>query len=492
MEQNKAVTKDEALRKLWRLGNLSWKLDTTQKELYNLFYNSNHRIMTWLLSRRQGKTFTLCILAIEQCIRRPNSIVKFVSPTKMQVNQNVRPIMRKILEDCPEDLRPELREKDYIWYFPNGSEIQLAGSESGHAERLRGGDSDLWFVDEAGSCSQLRDVVRSILLPTTLITNGKGVLASTPPKDSDHDFLAYIEEAELKGSLVIKTIDDNPRITQEQKDALIEELGGEHTEEAQRELYCKIIRDTTRTVIPEFDEKLEKEIVKEWPRPPYYDAYESMDTGGKDFTVVLHAYYDFRAAKIIVEDETVINFQEKDVTIEKLVRDINKKEWELWKSPLTGEYKPPFLRVSDVDYILLNEITNQSKKVLPAGEVIHFQLAKKDDADAALNNLRILIKNRKIIINPKCKTLISHLKNGKWDKNKTRFAHGTDGSHYDAIEALKYLARHIQFTKNPYPANYNINMQDLFVSNPNSYNERTGNQFDVYRKLFNFRSKRKY
>src|ERR1019366_5439171 len=317
-------TKEEKLQareQLWRNGMLAFKLDKSQKELYDLFYNSKHKIMTWLLARRSGKTYALAVLAIEQCIRKPNSIVKFVSPTKVQVNNNVRPIFRQLLEDCPEDIKPEFRQKEYIFFFKNGSEIQLAGSDSGHAEKLRGGDTDIWFVDEAGSCDDLKNVVRSILLPTTLITNGKGVLASTPPKESDHEFLYYIEEAEARGSLIKKTIDDNPRITIEQKDELIKELGGVNTDEARRELYCELIKDSNTSVIPEFDSALESEIVKEWPKPPFFDAYEGMDTGGKDLTVVLYAYYDFRAGKVIIENETVINFQQKDMNIEVLTKD---------------------------------------------------------------------------------------------------------------------------------------------------------------------------
>jgi hypothetical protein len=77
----------------------------------------------------------------------------------------------------------------------------------------------------------------------------------------------------MKGSLIIKTIDDNPRITQEQREELINELGWIDSDEAQRELFCKIIKDASTSVIPEFDAALEKEIVKEWPKPPFFDAF---------------------------------------------------------------------------------------------------------------------------------------------------------------------------------------------------------------------------
>lgn len=496
MDQNNKVQEEinSSRNELWRRGLLSFKLDSTQKELYKLFYESNHKIMTWLLARRTGKTYALVILALEQCIRKPNSIVKFVSPTKTQITQIVRPIFRQILEDCPIDIKPDFNSKEYIWYFPNGSEIQLAGTDSGHAEKLRGGDSHIWIIDEAGSCSDLYNVVKSVLLPTTLITNGKGILASTPPKESEHEFLKYIEDAELKGSLIKKTIDDNPRITKKQKDDLIEEVGGINSEECRRELYCEIIKDSNSAVLPEFDTALEKEIVKNWPKPPFYDAYEAMDTGGKDLTVVLYGYYDFRADRIIVEDETVINFQDKNTTIELLAKEINKKEIELWKNPISFEYKAPYMRFSDIDYILIQEIYAQSRKLFPKEQIISFQITKKDELDAAVNNLRILLANKKIIIHPKCTTLIRHLKNIKWDKQKNKFARSMDNGHYDAVAALIYLVRNVQFTKNPYPQHYALNMQTLpmYLRDPSSFDKPVNQTVEVFKKIFNVNRKRKF
>lgn len=495
IENNTDDKKIAARKEAWRRGLLSFKLDASQKELYDLFYNSNHKIMTWLLARRSGKTYALAILALEQCIKQPNSIVKFVSPTKTQITQIVRPIFRQILEDCPEDIKPEFRHKDYIYYFPNGSEIQLAGTDSGHAEKLRGGDSHIWFIDEAGSCDDLNNVIKSILLPTTLITKGKGVLASTPPKDSEHEFLKYIEEAQLKGSFVKKTIDDNPRITKEQKDELIEEVGGINSEECRRELFCEIIKDSTSSVIPEFDFELEKEIVKkDWPKPPFFDAYEAMDTGGKDLTVVLYGYYDFRADKIIIEDETVANFQDKNITIEHLVKEINKKEILLWKNPISLEYKAPYMRYSDIDYILIKEVYEQSRKLFPREQFIQFQVTKKDELDAAINNLRVLLQNKKIIIDPKCTTLIRHLKNIKWDKQKKKFARSADNGHYDAVAALIYFVRNVQFSKNPYPQHYQLSMQTLpiYLQDPSSFGNPINSQVEVFKKIFNSRPKRKF
>jgi len=481
-----------AYRELWRRAELSFKLDSTQKELYNEFYSSKHKISTWLLSRRNGKTYLLCVLALEQCIRKSNSIVKFVSPTKLQVSQNVRPIMRQILEDCPDEIKPEFKTKDYIYYFPNGSELHMAGSDGGHAERLRGSDSHLFFIDEAGTCSDLDNLLKSILLPTTLITKGRGVLASTPPKESEHDFLQYIEDAQAKGSLIKKTIEDNPRITAEQRAELIEELGGINSEDTRRELYCEIIKNARTSVLPEFDMALENKIVKDWPKPPYFDAIEAMDTGGKDFTVVLYGYFDYRAQKIVIEDETVIDFQEPGNTTKKLVEEIHKKELELWTNPITLEYRKPAKRVSDIDYIFLNEIRNQSAMIHKPGEVVGFDITKKDNRDAQISNARIMLNSEKIIIHPRCKTLIRHLNNVKWNKAKSEFARSVDNGHYDAVMALVYLIRNIDFHKNPYPAGYDLNFNSLFIRDRESLLKKENNNIDVFKRLFNIKPPRRY
>lgn len=480
---NQKLTKKQIIDELWRKGVLSFKLDKAQKELYDLFYSSDFKVHTWLLARRSGKTYTLCVLALEQCLKKPNSIVKFVSPTKLQVNNNVRPLFRKLLEDCPDDVKPEFKEKDYIYYFSNGSEIQLAGTESGHAEKLRGGDSDLWFVDEAGSCSDLDNIVRSVLLPTTLITKGKGILASTPPKESEHDFLKFIEEADLRGTLTKKTVFDNPRITKEQLQELIDELGGITTEASRRELLCEIIKDSSTSVIPEFTAELKKEIIKEWPKPPFYDCYEAMDLGYNDLTVVLFAYYDFKADKVIIEDEIVVNG--KELQLPTFVEDIKKKEETLWINEISKEFKKPYLRVSDINYIVTTEIARASKNE------ITFIPAKKDDNDSALNTLRVMLANKKIIIHPRCETLIRHLSNVKWysPSNRTKFARSPDDGHYDGVDAIKYLVRHIVFNKNPYPAHYGMDLKNLHVNNPESFYNKSITNPDIYKKIFNVKKR---
>lgn len=476
------TAKAAAREELWRLGNLVWKLHSGQKELYNLYYDTDYKIQTWLIARRFGKTYTLCLLALEQCLKNKNSIVKFVSPTKLQVNNNVRPLFRKLLEDCPDDIKPDFNQKDYIYYFPNGSEIQLAGSEGGHAEKLRGGDSHLAFVDEAGSCSDLDNTIKSILLPTTLMTNGKIILASTPPKEPDHEFIHFIEEAEARGSLIKKIIYENPLLTKEQIKDAFDELGGENTEEARREYLCEVIRDPKTSVIPEFTKELEAEIVRDWKKPSHYDMYEAMDLGYKDLTVCILGYYDFRNNKVVIEDEVIIDFKLKNVTIETLVKAIQDKEQLHFFNHLTNELKTPTKRISDIEYIVINEIKKVSQYKM------NFEAVKKDNLDAMVNFLREKLKKKELVINPRCTTLIRHLRNIKWKKGeKSMFGRSPDDGHYDAVSSLIYMVRSIDYRKNPYPIHYGRDMNHLHIQDEEKFYQKTN--IDIFKKIFNVRKR---
>jgi hypothetical protein len=440
------VTKAQAIAILWRKGVLSWKLDPVQKDLYESYHHASHKTIVWSCSRRLGKSYALCTIAIEKCIQKPNSVVKYIAPTRRHVKMIIGPIMKQLLEDCPKGLRPNISKAEDIYRFPNGSEIQMAGTDQGHAESLRGGSSDICIVDEAGFCDDLRYIVQSILIPTTTTTRGKVILSSTPPKESDHEFVNYMKQAEYRGSFVKKTIYDaiGPRITKEIIQEIIEELGGEESIDFRREYMCEMVIDEDTAVVPEFTEQMQKAIIRDWARPVYYDGYVAGDIGFKDLSVFLFAYYDFRAAKLIIEDELVMSG--KKMTTEFLAQGIREKEHINFVDAHSGAIQEPYLRVCDNNLIVINDLYQLHK--------LSFMPTEKDDASAALNNMRVKLKEGSIIINPRCKTLIYHLRHATWNKRKTSYARSPDAGHYDAVDALKYLVRNVQWTKNPYPFDY--------------------------------------
>lgn len=457
------LTKQEAIAKLWEKGILWWKLDTSQKDLYNIFQDSQAKTIVWNTSRRFGKSTTLLAIAVEICLNKKNAIVKYVAPEQKQVKTILKPLMRKILIDCPPELRPKYRTQEILYKFPNGSELQLAGSDNGNAESLRGGEADLCIVDEAGFCSDLKYVVDSILLPTMTTTNGKIILASTPPISSDHEFVNFIKSAKLRGSYVEKTLDDiDPkRLSKYQKEQYIEELGGRESITVRREYFCEIISDSTKVVIPEFTPELKQEIVKDWKLPPCYDAYAAMDIGGSDLTAILFAYFDFRNDKVVILDEFTMNGP--DMTTKKIAEAVIRKERDNFLDTY-GNPKKAYLRYSDNNNkILLNDLQHLHS--------ITFLPTAKDDVIAQHNKVRMMIQDKKIIIHPRCVNLINHIENATWDKNRKKYEHNVDKDgrlhHYDCLAALVYLVRNVVYSKNPYPANYDMPTGDYFTNGEN-------------------------
>jgi hypothetical protein len=139
-----------------------------------------------------------------------------------------------------------------------------------------------------------------------------------------------------------------------------------------------------------------------------------------------------------------------------LAHAIKEKEIATWRNPANGEVRKPFIRISDNNPIVLNDL-----------QVLHgltFLPTAKDNADAGINYLRMLISQKKIIINPRCKHLIMHLKYATWNKSRTDFERDPDtGHHSDFLDALRYLVRNVNFHKNPFPSNYDMpNRDDIF------------------------------
>ncbi len=454
MEQPEITDKmiKEARARLWHMGNLQWKLDEIQKELYKAFYSSTYKTNVWSCSRRLGKSYALCCIAIEQCLQKPNVIIKFIAPAQKQVKGIIRPLFQEIFKDCPDELRPHFRTADNIYRFNNGSEIQLAGTDSGHAESLRGGSSNLCIVDEAGFCDDLTYIIQSILIPTTTTTHGKIILSSTPPRLATHEFIKYMEDAESRGNFLKKTIYDGlgSRITQEMIDEIIRELGGAESPDFRREYLCEIVRDEDSHVIPEFTEEKQTEVVKEWTRPPYFDVYVGGDIGVKDFTFFLYGYYDFRTSKIIIEDEVVLHGQKWNT--QALAAALIEKEALHFTNPATKQVQKPYLRVCDNNLTVINDLHSLHG--------LTFIPTAKDDAYMAINNVRILMQQGRIIINPRCKHLIAHIKYASWNKSRQSFNRSQDHGHYDGVHALTYFCRAIQQGKNPYPASFGMGSGD--------------------------------
>jgi hypothetical protein len=447
--------RQQAIAKLWEKGHVSWKLDSCQKKLYQTFKNTNYKTTVFVASRRIGKTTTLLTLALEHAFQNPNSQVKYGAPTAKMVKKMIEPTLKMLMADCPKDLMPKYDRNEGVYNFKNGSKLFIEGLNEGNAENLRGTSLDLGIVDEAGFVDDLKYVVGSILLPQALTTKGKLVLASTPPISPEHDFVQiYMLDAQNNGAYIKKSIydylddvkDDPPhlknRIPREELDAIKAATGGEDSVAFRREYLCHILTDANSAVVPEF-EKIKESVLGDSKIPAQYHSYVSIDFGYEDFHGVLFAYYDFVKGKLVVIDEILV--KGKDCNSEQLSKLIKNKERVLWQNEF-GEPIPVYRRVADDDMVTIKDLNElHNLYVIPT---------KKDQKQAAVNELRVRLVGGYVEINPRCEKLITQLESGIWANYrdgslKTTFARTRDSGHFDLLDAFIYLVRNVDWQARP-------------------------------------------
>lgn len=462
-------SKQEIKAQLWTLGEIDWKLDDNQKEIYRLFKNCPARKFVLNCSRRMGKSYLLCIIAIEFAYKHPNAQIKFAAPTAKMVRNIIRPAFRQILEDCPKTQRPKENKVEGQWEFPNGSVVTIAGCDDGNAESLRGQGANLCLIDEAGFVNELNYVVESILTPQMLTTDGRMILASTPPRSPGHPFRKFRDDAIENKALVERTIYDNPRITPKIIKEFLIEAGGEKSTTWKREYLAQFVTDEETAVLPEFTSEKANELVKKNNRPAYCDKYVSIDIGFTDGTGILYAYWDFQRQVLVIEDESFL----KKAGTKPIAEEILAKEKALW------EEEPPYLRISDVDPRL------QADMVQDHG--IFLMPTEKQNKDGAIAVVRLMIANNQIEIDPKCLNTIRQMREAVWRKTHGEkgeilksFERTPECGHYDLVDALIYLVRNIHKNHNPTPPPSFRKSTQFRLPGKRSLSEDTQNLINIF------------
>lgn len=389
--------------------------------------------------------------AIEACLKTPNARVLYLAPFAKDANEIAVDLAESILWEAPKEVRPEYRAQTREMVFPNGSIIRIKGVNGEHAQFLRGGAADLVILDECGIMDDLQHVLTDVVMPMTMTTNGKVILATTPSRSPAHEAFTLYERLAGQGATIKFTLRDAPHISQLTKMEYLVAVGespdramgiidgtlSPETTTAKREYFCEWVTDAESAVVPEFTKDKQKEIIRESLRPVFFDAYVAMDPGFQDRTGILFAHWDFLNARLVIEDEVLLhraNTQDIAVSIEN-------KEKSLWDG------HKPYMRVSDVDLRLISDLWNMHK--------LQFLPTKKEDSLGAINVMRNMVQNAQIIIHPRCVHLIRQLEHATWNRKATDFMRGGDvDGHFDLVAALKYLCRNVNKSRNPYPETY--------------------------------------
>ncbi len=429
--ETRALIAQTAKVVLWERGELSWKLWDQQLVIYDTVraLPLTAQTVVLLCARQFGKSVLVVAMALEDCLRNPNVIVLIIAPSIKHARSIVIPRIKMLMADCPKGLIKCLKSED-TWYFANGSELRLGGFETKAASE-RGKTVYKIYMEETREADgdSYVEYLRSDIGPAlTHSEHAQIVHATTMPKIPDHPFvLETIPEAEEAGAYFKFTIHDNRKLSKRKYDACVKLCGGETTTAFRVEYLCEMVRDASVILAPEFDEPIH---VKEVQAPTYTNFWIGGDVGGvRDASVFLLCCYDFERAKILFLDERYFGPETGSAEMVAAVK------------AMEGSRK--IVRFVDAPGQLQIDFMGQHKFACA--------LPKKEGLEASINLVRVALQTAAIEISPKCRLLITTLRSGTFNANRTDLARTSTLWHMDAIMAAVYAIRHVN-KSNPYPA----------------------------------------
>lgn len=449
----------EAQDQLWRRGILTWKLWEQQLGIYETVRKLPRHVQTVVLlcARQFGKSVLGVLLALEDCIQNKDIIVLIIGPSIKQTRAIVRPRMKLLTKDAPEGMVRQVKSED-TWYFDNGSELKLGGFDTNSAGQ-RGKTIYKIYMEETcdSEGDDYIDFLQSDLAPAlTHSEHAQIIHLTTLPKVPDHPFvLETVPDAEMNGAFFKFTIHDNKKLSKEKFDQCVKVCGGVTSTAFKREYLCEQVRDGSIILAPEFDELLH---VKHCVIPPYSFFWVGGDTGGiRDKSVFHLCTYDFMRNKILFLDERSFDVETgSDIMVAACKQ-------------MEGDRK--VTRHVDAAGQLQIDFAHQHN--YPCS------LPRKDELEASVNQVRVALQTCVIEVDPKCKLLITTLRSGTFNHNRTDLGRTSTLGHMDAFMSCAYALRHVN-KKNPYPA-YGGAQPHTHYINPSQQNDTARNLQGLFR-----------
>jgi hypothetical protein len=516
---------------LWRAGSCRHLMHSGQQALYDKYRawekvdqsadtqfvaGSFPRIYTLPIGKRWGKTSWALWLKAEDCIRRPGSKHRYTSAHQNSISEIINDVQQAVFEHAPRDVRPEYRGKKGAqgagFYFPEqgpaaGSVIYLAGLDQ-NPDALRGQACDSDVLSEAAFIDHLLYVVKNVLYHQYQgRKHARMILESSAPKKLDTDWeLVFVPDSQQRGASYSATIEDNPRLSQRDKDEFIAAAGGRGDPDCEREYFNVIAADPDENVVPEFCAEAH---IAEHKRPNYGYTLTAADPGTRHLFGLVFGYWDFDAAKLVIQDSWAKrNASTRNVAVVTAAREFDL--WGTWPShkmrdiPLEGDQERqgwrdmlrgdrceklaeqlydmvntapkdradfaahprafeqklpvghftyydganfrvnPYMRVSDVDLRMIRDVSEEWG--------IEFAPTSKDDLREVMVNLvRNWIGDGRVVFLPECGPVADHVRVARWDKQRKKFAEHPIYGHFDCLAALIYLVRACELIRNRRP-----------------------------------------
>lgn len=452
---------------MWRRGELDIYLDENQVKLYQDIRESEGTYVLEI-ARRVGKSHLLMCLATEECLRNPGARVVYLAQTQKAAREVSKKLFLPFVNGAPDDLRPTFAGLESSWEFPNGAHIDMGGAEDeAQIDRLRGGAASLVIVDEAGFTRHLKYALLDVLMPLTMTTGGRVLIASTPPKSPGHYFIQVADSAAAVGKYAHRTIYDNPRLTPAQIEQYIAESAMtsgltvadfKKTTTYKREYLAMRVTDAESAVIREWPDAQEA-CVTEHPRPGKFKPCIVVDPGfQRDLTGGVAGYYDFLEAVLVVEDEFALRRASTSQIGDAL------KELE---ARLYPNFRPD--RFLDDPGRMSADLYESHR--LSCSPVLN----KNREADIA--NARAMVSQRRVRIHPRCKTLLRQLNNAVYASNGVDWERNEVDGHQDVLAAFVYFCRLVS-RANPYPPGWGLtDVENQLLHGSQQQSEPLGRQF---------------
>lgn len=476
------LTQAEIEAELWRRGELSWTIHSGQKRILDMINATDSWVAMDMCGRQFGKTIFNLFLATNKCFQRPGTVVKYGSAAYEDLQNFIFPKAFEFFRNCPSDLVDISESRKEIVFPKHKSKIDFYGCDR-NPDGARGPTIPLVILDEAQNIQKLRYIYYDVIVPMFIHMQHLKplcLMSGTPPESPDHPFSSFFKDVAQKRKAFIKlTIDDNPLLTQDQRQRVIDEYFEGVVSEAhrrvqwqkmRRELYCDIIVDQEKAIIPEWTE----DRVVKFERDKhfgFYHKYVGMDIGVKHKTVALFGVYDFINARLHITDE--LQMYGPAMRTKDLAEELKKKE----KIAFLG--KKPYKRVADNNnLLLLQDLSSVGLQFLPIVKKSHDKLIRRPKV-AMVNKARIWMGEGRILVDPKCTELLGCLRNGIWDDKREEFEESETYGHFDALDALIYMLQVVNEKDNPIPIHFEKNAFDWALPNEQNKFQKIMNKFKL-------------
>lgn len=429
-------------RYMWDRKNLSYLLWEQQLPIYNGIRSLPDDVAAavMMISRQFGKSFCECVLATEDAIHVEDCCVPIFGPTIEQCRDIVNPRMEIIKRACPYTNFIERKKSEDKWLVGN-SEIQICGFDvNSSSNRGKTVKRDA-YVEEIvdSSPDKFLTSMRSDIGPAlTHSETGRIVYVTTPPKIPDHPFLTeVVPQAQLDNAYYEFTIYQNKKLTRTQFIKAAKRAGctldadGNIIEKSidwLREFECKVVRDASIILAPEFDEEFH---VKPIVFPSHFNCWISGDSGGVRDKTVFHLWlYDFDRAKMCVFAERAFD---NETPSAKSIPEVKRMEADF---PIGGRRWVDVPGQTQIDWMS----THGYPVTVP----------RKDELEATVNQARTALMRKEVEIDPSCRLLIQTLRSGTFNRTRTDLERTSALGHCDAFMSFCYGLRHAIKTS-PYP-----------------------------------------